>query len=109
MEKACPQANGRTSVSLPKACRDACQVQPVQATNAGGAAAFLFFRKPAEDGGATGVHALAFSPGGEATALRDVGLHDSVAVLSGETAFEALDKVKALLDGKMARWVERNR
>ncbi len=27
----------------------------------------------------------------------------------GETAFEALDKVKAIFDGKMARWVERNK
>lgn len=61
----------------------------VGAENAGGLAAFLFFREPAGPDGAVGVHALAFSPGGEATALRDVGLQDSVAVLSGETAFEA--------------------
>ena len=27
----------------------------------------------------------------------------------GETAFDALDKVKAILDGKMPRWIERNK
>ena len=51
--------------------------------NAGGLAAFLFFREP------DGVRSIAFSPGGEATALRDVALHDSVAVLSGENAWQA--------------------
>ncbi|TVR59420.1 MAG: aminopeptidase P family protein [Gemmatimonadales bacterium] len=51
--------------------------------NAGGLAAFLFFREPG------GVSSIAFSPGGEATALRDVAIHDSVAVLSGETAWQA--------------------
>ena len=43
--------------------------------NAGGEAAFLFFR----DGNQ--VHSLAISPAGEATALRDVGLHDVIEVL----------------------------
>jgi len=51
--------------------------------NAGGLAAFLFFRE------SQGVSSIAFSPGGEATALRDMALHDSVAVLSGENAWEA--------------------
>jgi Xaa-Pro dipeptidase len=59
--------------------------------NAGGLAALLFFREGDIRSGASsaGVFSLAFSPGGEATALRDVGLHDSVAVLSGESAWEA--------------------
>jgi Xaa-Pro aminopeptidase len=59
--------------------------------NAGGTAAFLFFREGPGEGpaGEARVRSLAFSPAGEATALRDVGLHDSVAVLSGETAFQA--------------------
>lgn len=73
--------------------------------NAGGLAALMFFREGAAERGAeagaagadgggsaagsTGVSSLAFSPGGEATALRDVGLHDSVAVLSGESAWDA--------------------
>lgn len=52
--------------------------------NAGGQAAILFFRE-----GGDAVRSLAFSPGGEATALRDVALHDSVAVLSGESAWAA--------------------
>ena len=42
--------------------------------NAGGSAAFLFFRK----GG--GVSSVAISPAGEATALKDVGLHGRVVV-----------------------------
>jgi Xaa-Pro dipeptidase len=59
--------------------------------NAGGLAALLFFREADEGVGASsaGVSSLALSPGGEATALRDVGLHDSVAVLSGQDAWEA--------------------
>ena len=56
--------------------------------NAGGLAAIMFFREPRADGPAA-VSSLAFSPGGEATALRDVALHDSVAVLSGESAWAA--------------------
>jgi len=43
--------------------------------NAGGTAVFLFLRKDA------GVRSVAFSPPGEATALRDVTLHDEVVVL----------------------------
>ncbi|HEX9652525.1 MAG TPA: M24 family metallopeptidase [bacterium] len=43
--------------------------------NAGGTAAFLFFR----DGNA--VKSVAISPVGEATALKDVGLHDEVSVI----------------------------
>lgn len=44
--------------------------------NAGGTAVFLFERS------GDGVRSLVFSPIGEATALRDVGLHDSVAVVA---------------------------
>ena len=47
--------------------------------NAGGAAALLFFR----DG--TRVRSLALSPSGEATALRDIGLHDEVRSLERGT------------------------
>ena len=43
--------------------------------NAGGTAVFLFERS------GDGVRSIVFSPIGEATALRDVGLHDSVAVV----------------------------
>jgi Xaa-Pro dipeptidase len=43
--------------------------------NAGAPAAFLFFRTPG------GVKAVALSPSGEATALKDMGLHDEVVVL----------------------------
>lgn len=43
--------------------------------NAGGEAAFLFFRDGSQ------VRSLAISPAGEATALKDVGLHDRVEVL----------------------------
>lgn len=43
--------------------------------NAGGTAVFLFERS------GDGVRSVVFSPIGEATALRDVGLHDSVAVV----------------------------
>ena len=59
--------------------------------NAGGTAAFLFFREDPADGTEeeVRVRSLALSPAGEATALRDVGLHDSVAILSGESAFQA--------------------
>src|SRR5688572_24233878 len=40
--------------------------------NAGGTAAIIFLRT------ASGVRSLALSPSGEATALRDIGLHDEV-------------------------------
>ena len=43
--------------------------------NAGAPAAFLFFRTPG------GVKAVALSPAGEATALKDMRLHDEVVVL----------------------------
>ncbi len=55
--------------------------------NAGGTAAFLFFREGNGEEDA-GVRSIALSPAGEATALADVGVHDTVVVLSGETAFE---------------------
>jgi len=48
--------------------------------NAGAPAAFLFFRT----GG--GVRAVALSPAGEATALKDMGLHDEVVVLERGTS-----------------------
>ncbi len=67
--------------------------------NAGGQAVFLFFR---EDGPTAGdppqVRSLAFSPAGEATALRDLGVVDSVAVLSGETAWTAAARELASRD-----------
>ena len=44
--------------------------------NAGGTAVFLFERS------GDGVRSIVFSPVGEATALRDVGLHDSVSVVA---------------------------
>lgn len=53
--------------------------------NAGGLVGFLFLRK------GDAVEALAFSPPGEAVALRDVGLHDRVDVLEkGQTAYDAV-------------------
>ena len=55
--------------------------------NAGGAAAFLFFRK---DGG---VSSVAISPAGEAAALKDVGLHGRVVVRGrDQTVWEAVAK-----------------
>ncbi|MDQ5873284.1 MAG: aminopeptidase P family protein, partial [Acidobacteriota bacterium] len=55
--------------------------------NAGGAAAFLFLL------GQGGVRAVALSPAGEATALKDVGLHDEVVVLErGTTVWEEAAK-----------------
>jgi Xaa-Pro aminopeptidase len=67
--------------------------------NAGGQAVFLFFR---EDGSTPddppGVRSLAYSPAGEATALRDLGVLDSVAVLSGETAWTAAARELAARD-----------
>jgi len=62
--------------------------------NAGGLAAFLFFRDPGGRGGAIYAHAL--TPGGEATALRDAGIHDEVEVLTGgESAWAAAARVLA--------------
>jgi len=49
--------------------------------NAGAPAAFLFFL------GDAGVRAVALSPAGEATSLKDMGLHDEVVVLERGGAF----------------------
>ena len=59
--------------------------------NAGGAAAFLFLL------GEGGVRAVALSPAGEATALKDVGLHDEVIVLERATTVwdEAAKRLRA--------------
>jgi Xaa-Pro aminopeptidase len=52
--------------------------------NASGTAVFLFQRRDSS------VYSIAFSPVGEATALKDVALHDSVAVIPrGESAIAA--------------------
>lgn len=66
--------------------------------NAGGAAAFLFLR----DG--TGLRSVALSPAGEATALRDVGLHDEVVVLErGASVWdEAARRLRAAAPKKIA-------
>jgi len=60
--------------------------------NAGGTAVFLFAR----DGGA--VRSVAFSPVGEAIALRDVGLHDEVVVIErgGDAVEVAAERVRGL-------------
>jgi Xaa-Pro aminopeptidase len=61
--------------------------------NAGRTAAFLFLRS---DGG---VRSVAFSPVGEATALKDVGLHDEVVVLErGHDAIAAAARTIRKLD-----------
>jgi len=57
--------------------------------NAGGTAVLLFLR------GDDGVHSIAFSPPGEAVALREVGLHDEVVVL--ERGQDPLDLAAARL------------
>jgi Xaa-Pro aminopeptidase len=66
--------------------------------NAGGTAVFLFLR----EGGA--VRSVAFSPVGEATALKDVGLHDEVVVIErGGSAVEAAaGHLRGLEPGKIA-------
>jgi Xaa-Pro dipeptidase len=63
--------------------------------NAGGTAAFLFFRGgDGEDGSVgVGVRSVALSPAGEATALADVGVHDTVVVLSGESALQGAARI----------------
>jgi Xaa-Pro aminopeptidase len=49
--------------------------------NAGGTAVFLFSKTD------NGIHSIAFSPIGEATALREVAIHDSVTIVArGESA-----------------------
>ncbi|MEO8349584.1 MAG: M24 family metallopeptidase [Acidobacteriota bacterium] len=66
--------------------------------NGGGAAAFLFLLSEA------GVRAVALSPAGEATALKDVGLHDEVVVLErGTTVWtEAAKRLRAAGPKKIA-------
>ena len=61
--------------------------------NAGATAVFLFLRR----GGAA--HSVAFSPAGEATALKDVGLHDEIVVLErGQGAIAAAGRRLRELD-----------
>ena len=66
--------------------------------NAGGAVAFLFLL------GENGLRAIALSPVGEATALKDVGLHDEVVVLErGTTVWdEAAKHLRAAAPKKIA-------
>ncbi|HVE65397.1 MAG TPA: M24 family metallopeptidase [Thermoanaerobaculia bacterium] len=66
--------------------------------NAGGAAAFLFLL------GNAGVRVVALSPVGEATALKDVGLHDEVVVLERGTSVwdEAAKRLRAAAPKKIA-------
>lgn len=66
--------------------------------NAGGTAAFLFLL------GEGGVRAVALSPAGEATALKDVGLHDEVIVLERATTVwdEAAKRLRAAGSKKIA-------
>ena len=66
--------------------------------NAGGAVAFLFLL------GENGLRAIALSPVGEATALKDVGLHDEVVVLErGTTVWdEAAKRLRAAAPKKIA-------
>ena len=66
--------------------------------NAGGAAAFLFLL------GEGGVRAVALSPAGEATALKDVGLHDDVVVLERTTTVweEAAKRLRSAGSKKIA-------
>jgi Xaa-Pro aminopeptidase len=62
--------------------------------NAGGLAAFLFFRDPSGRGGSIFAHAL--TPGGEAMALRDAAIHDEVEILTGgESAWAGAARVLA--------------
>ena len=66
--------------------------------NAGGTAVFLFLRQ------GDAVRSLAFSPVGEATALREVGPHDEVVVIErGGSAIEAAaERLKALAPPRIA-------
>jgi Xaa-Pro aminopeptidase len=66
--------------------------------NAGGTAAFLFLRE------GDAVRSVAFSPVGEATALKDVGLHDEVVVVErGTDAIgAAAERLKALAPTRIA-------
>jgi Xaa-Pro aminopeptidase len=63
--------------------------------NAGAPAAFLFLRT------AGGVRAVALSPAGEATALKDMGLHDEVVVLErGASPWDEVAKILRASDPK---------
>jgi Xaa-Pro aminopeptidase len=66
--------------------------------NAGGTAVFLFLL------GEGGVRAVALSPAGEATALKDVGLHDEVVVLERGTPVwnRAAERLRAAGSKKIA-------
>ena len=66
--------------------------------NAGGAAAFLFLLREGS------LRSVALSPPGEATALKDVGLHDEVVVLErGTTVWdEAAKRLRAAAPKKIA-------
>jgi Xaa-Pro aminopeptidase len=66
--------------------------------NAGGTAAILFFLEK------DGVRSVALSPEGEATALRDVGLHDRVeAIERGSNVFElAAAEIRCILPSTIA-------
>ena len=66
--------------------------------NAGGAAAFLFLL------GGAGLRSVALSPAGEATALKDVGLHDEVVVLERGASIwdEAAKRLRAAAPKKIA-------
>ena len=68
--------------------------------NAGGAAAFLFLL------GQGGLKTVALSPAGEATALKDVGLHDEVAVL--ERGASVWDEVARRLRSAAAKKIAVN-
>jgi Xaa-Pro aminopeptidase len=68
--------------------------------NAGAPAGFLFFAKPG------GVEAVAVSPAGEATSLRDVGLHDRVVTI--ERSASVYDAVAAELRAAAPRKIAIN-
>jgi Xaa-Pro aminopeptidase len=66
--------------------------------NAGAPAAFLFFRTP------NGVRSVALSPAGEATALKDMRLHDEVVVLERGGSFwdRVAERLRAAKPKKIA-------
>jgi Xaa-Pro dipeptidase len=61
--------------------------------NAGGTAVFLFFRAEGSS-----VRSVAVSPAGEATALRDMAVHDTVVVPEGEPALAVAARILAERD-----------
>jgi Xaa-Pro aminopeptidase len=64
--------------------------------NAGGLVGFVFLAKPG-----AGIEVVAYSPAGEATALRDAGLHDRVEVLEqGQAAYDAVARALKRADPK---------